>query len=54
MANATVSRIGQANASGDAQALFLVKYAGEVLEQFDAKNVFVDKHTVRTIESGSL
>lgn len=52
MANATVSRLGQADASGDAQALFLIRYAGEVLEQFDVKNVFLDKHTVRQIDSG--
>ncbi len=52
MANATVSRIGQANGAGDAEALFLKVYAGEVLTSFHAASVTADKHTVRTIASG--
>lgn len=52
MANATVSRLGQADGGGDALALFLIQYAGEVLQEFDTRNVFVDKHTIRTITSG--
>ena len=49
MANATVSRIGQANQTGDAEALFLTKYAGEVLMAFRNRTAFLDKHTVRTV-----
>ena len=35
MANATVSRLGQVNASGAADALFLKVWAGEVLTSFE-------------------
>ena len=34
MANATVSQLGQVNASGDANALFLNVFSGEVLATF--------------------
>ena len=34
MANATVSRLGQVNASGDANASFLKVWSGEVLATF--------------------
>lgn len=53
MANATVSRFGAVDdQSGDKTALFLVRYAGEVLEEFDLRTVFLTKHTVRTIDNG--
>jgi hypothetical protein len=53
MANATVSRFGAVDAQGgDATELFLVKYAGEVLEEFDMRTVFLSRHTIRTIENG--
>jgi len=52
MANAIVSRLGQANAAGDADALFLKVYAGEVLTSFEQKQVTMDKHYVRTIANG--
>jgi len=53
MANATVSRFGAVDTQvGDKQALFLVKYAGETLEEFDLRTVFLSRHTVRTIENG--
>jgi len=52
MANATVSRLGQAQATGDAKALFLKVFGGEVLTAFEETNVFADKHMVRTIQSG--
>ena len=52
MANATVSRIGQANGAGDAEALFLKVFSGEVLTSFHAASVTQDKHMVRTIASG--
>ena len=38
MSNATVSRLGQANASGDANAIFLKTFSGgEVLAAFKSK-----------------
>jgi len=52
MSDATVSRLGQANGAGDEKALFLKKFAGEVLTSFHNKNVMMDKHMVRTIENG--
>ena len=53
MADATVSRFGATDdQSGSKTALFLVKYAGEVLEEFDVRTVFLSRHTVRTIENG--
>jgi hypothetical protein len=50
MANATVSRLGQANGAGSAQALFLAKYAGEVLTAFRAATVFISRHRVREVQ----
>jgi len=52
MSDATVSRLGQADGAGDAKALFLKKFAGEVLTAFHNKNVMMDKHMIRTIENG--
>jgi hypothetical protein len=52
MADAVVSRLGQADGSGDDRALFLIRYAGEVLEQFDLSTVFLSRHTVRQIANG--
>ena len=52
MANATVSNLGQANTSGDTQALFLKVFAGEVLTAYEIACVTSDKHTVRAIQSG--
>ena len=52
MANATVSNLGQANTSGDTQALFLKVFAGEVLTAYEQACVTADKHTVRAIQSG--
>lgn len=48
----TVSRLGQANKAGDARALFLDLYAGEVITQFEETNLMMDKHRVKTIKSG--
>lgn len=50
--NMTVSRIGQNNLSGDVQALFLTRYAGEVLTTFRNAVKYLDKHLIRTIENG--
>lgn len=52
MSDFVVSRLGQTNQSGDANALFLKKFAGEVLTAFYTKNRSMDKHTVRTITNG--
>lgn len=52
MANATVSRLGQANTSGDAEAIFLKVFSGEVMTSFGEKVVTADKHMVRSISSG--
>lgn len=47
-----VSRLGQANANGDAMALFLKVFGGEVLTAFETKSVTMNRHFVRTIQSG--
>ncbi|OQW34867.1 MAG: capsid protein [Nitrospira sp. SG-bin2] len=59
MANATVSRLGQQNATGDALALFLKVFANEILTAFAEANIMFNgdldsapMHMVRTIESG--
>ena len=52
MANANPSFLGQANSTGDQQALFLKVFAGEVLTAYEEACVTADKHTVRAIQSG--
>lgn len=52
MADATVARLGQINGAGDARALFLKVYSGEVLTAFAENNVFMSRHMVRSISSG--
>ena len=52
MADALVSRLGQANATGDPKALFLKVFAGEVLTAFDRESAFRQQHMVRVISSG--
>ena len=47
-----VSRLGQINATGDANAMFLKVFSGEVLQTFEEANVMMPLHTVRTIASG--
>lgn len=47
-----MSRLGQVNAAGDAKALFLKVFAGEVLTTFETSNVFKALHMVRTIANG--
>ena len=46
------SRLGQINLTGDANALFLKQFAGEVLTTFEVENVMMPLHTVRSISSG--
>jgi hypothetical protein len=52
MSNATVTRIGQINAAGAVDALFLKVFAGEVLTAFEEKNVALNYTTVKSISSG--
>ncbi len=52
MSNATVTRIGQIDSSGDTDALFLKVFAGEVLTAFTTANKMLDKHMMRQINSG--
>lgn len=52
MANALVSRLGQANLTGDAKALFLKVYAGEVLTAFAETNVVLQYVRQRSISHG--
>lgn len=56
MSNATVSRLGQADASGGSltndTALFLKVFSGEVLEAFKEINVAMERSIVRSISSG--
>ena len=50
--NTSPSRLGQINVSGATDALFLKKFAGEVLTSFTTNNVMKDLHTLRTISNG--
>ena len=52
MANATVSRIGQTNGSGDVNSLFLKVWSGEVLATFMRENKMLGMTQVRSISSG--
>lgn len=52
MANATPSRLGQANLSGDTSALFLKVFSGEVMSTFAAKTVMKEKTRIRSIKNG--
>ena len=46
------SRLGQDNGAGDAKALFLKLYAGEVLTAFSSASITEGKHFVKTISEG--
>ena len=48
----SVSRLGQINGAGNADALFLKVFSNEILTTFEEANVMKDLHTVRTITSG--
>lgn len=52
MANATVSRLGQANKTSSATALFLEVFSGEVLNAFNMATVTMGRHKVRSISEG--
>jgi len=50
--SSTVTRIGQINQSGDVDAIFLKKFAGEVIVSFEGSNVALERTQVRTITDG--
>jgi hypothetical protein len=50
--NTTVSRLGQVDGAGDAKAIFLKQFAHEVLTAFKNTTATMDKHLIRTIQSG--
>ena len=52
MADATVTRLGQINATGDANTLFLKVFSGEVMAAFQRQNKLLPITTVRTISHG--
>ena len=52
MSAANVSRIGKENNAGDAKAIFLKVFAGEVLVAFDETTQFMPRSMVRSIASG--
>lgn len=52
MANTSPSRLGQINATGDVNSLFLKVFSGEILTTFEEMNVMKDLHMVRTIQNG--
>ena len=56
MANTSPSRLGAVNGAAsnyaDANAIFLKKFAGEVLTTFEETNVMKGLHTIRTINNG--
>ncbi len=52
MSNATPSRLGQALATGDANALFLKKFSGEILSVFQRENMMLNMVQKRTLTQG--
>lgn len=52
MANANVNSLGQINNAGDAEALFLKLFSGEVYGAFLQDTIMLDKQVVKTITNG--
>jgi hypothetical protein len=52
MTDYTASRPGQVNASGDALAIFLKVFSGEVMTAFQRKCVMKNLHRIRRIKNG--
>jgi hypothetical protein len=50
--NTSPSRLGQVNASGNVNELFLKVFSGEILTTYEETNVMKDLHMVRTIQNG--
>lgn len=53
MTNSTVSRLGMINGEGDADALWLKQFGGEILTEFEATTVFKSRHFIRQISNGN-
>jgi hypothetical protein len=53
MTNSIVSRVGQINTAGSAEALFLKQFGGEILAEFEESTVFKSRHFVRQIANGN-
>jgi hypothetical protein len=52
MTNSVVSRLGQINATGNDDALFLKQFGGEILREFERSTQFKNRHFVRQIRNG--
>ncbi|MGZ5389716.1 MAG: major capsid protein [Aeromicrobium sp.] len=52
MTDSVVSRLGQVNAAGADDALFLTQFGGEILTEFNKSTVFKDNHFTRQIRGG--
>ena len=52
MSNTTPSRLGQINATGDVNAMFLKVFSGEILTTFETTTVMKSLHMIRTISNG--
>ena len=52
MANANPSMLGQVQAAGDTEALFLKLFSGEVLTAFETNVILKDKQMIRQISGG--
>lgn len=52
MSDFNIAAPGQINGLGDRRALMLKVFSGEVMATFEAENVFMPLHRVRTIQSG--
>ena len=52
MTNSVVSRLGQVNAAGSDDALFLKQFGGEILTEFEMATVFKNRHFIRQIKNG--
>src|SRR5262245_37171620 len=52
MADPILSRPGQVNGAGDAEAMFRSVFPGEILKAFNETNIMMDLHVVRTISNG--
>lgn len=52
MTNSVVSRLGQINAAGADDALFLTQFGGEIMTEFEKSTVFKNNHFTRQIRNG--
>ncbi|NDG64794.1 MAG: hypothetical protein EBY29_15230, partial [Planctomycetes bacterium] len=50
--NQAINRLGQINVSGDARALFLKVFSGEIISQYESKCVMKDLVRTRSIATG--